>query len=235
MELTTLALALMLGLGLLGADSVIHAGSVEVEVVIAPKIESVSVDEHTLAVRFKEQLDEITSTASVVRPPEIRSRVDQGLGMALAEAVHAEKIAFAVQREMGYNPDNVRFSLFVEDGGLHGLVAGRSHLVGNFSQVMTPNKGESLMAFVRRCALWGGSQLAPYSTALYLINQHASDKDFTDVVALIEHARALLPPTPTSFDRALLDNLLGLVALFKGDPKSARKSFDAAMFEDRTN
>jgi len=83
--------------------------------------------------------------------------------------------------------------------------------------------------------LWGGSQLAPYSTALYLINQHASDKDFTDVVALIEHAKALLPPTPTSFDRALLDNLLGLVALFGNDPPAARKAFDEAMTDDPTN
>jgi hypothetical protein len=88
---------------------------------------------------------------------------------------------------------------------------------------------------VRRCALWSGSQLAPYSTALYLMQQHASDKDFTDVTALVEHAKGLLPPTPTSFDRALLDNLLGLVALFKNDPSAARKAFNDAMVEDPTN
>jgi hypothetical protein len=69
MELTTLALALMFSLGLLGADSVMHAGSVEVEVAIAPKIDSISVDEQTLALQFKDQLDVITSTASVVHPP----------------------------------------------------------------------------------------------------------------------------------------------------------------------
>src|SRR5947207_6318257 len=161
MELTTLALALVFGLGLLGADSVMHAGSVEVEVAIAPKVENISVDEQTLASRFKDVFDEITSTASVVHPPEIRSRVDQGLGMALFEAVHAQNIAFALQREMGFNPDTVRFALFVENGALQALVAGRSHLVGNFSQVMALNPGESLMSFVRRCALWGGSQLAP--------------------------------------------------------------------------
>ena len=34
------------------------------------------------------KMDEIISTPSVVRPPEIRSRLDQGLGMALFEAVH---------------------------------------------------------------------------------------------------------------------------------------------------
>lgn len=235
MELTTLAFALVFGLGLLGVDSVMHAGSVEVEVAIAPKVENISVDEQTLASRFKDVFDEITSTASVVRPPEIRSRIDQGLGMALFEAVHAQNIAFALQREMGFNPDTIRFALFVENGALQALVAGRSHLVGNFSQVIALDPGESLMSFVRRCALWGGSQLAPYSTALYLLQQHASDKNFTDVVALVENAKTLLPPTPTNFDRGLLDNLLGLVALFRNDPPAARKAFDAAMAADPTN
>jgi Tfp pilus assembly protein PilF len=235
MELTTLALALMFSIGLLGADSVMHAGSVEVEVAIAPKIETISIDEHTLSLQFKDQLDVITSTASVVHPPEIRSRHEQGLGMALAEAVNAQTVAFALQREMGYDPNNIRFALFIENGAMRGSVAGRSHLVGTFSQVIAPNADESLMSFVRRCALWGGSQLAPYSTALYLLQQHASDKDFTDVIALVEHARALLPPTPTSFERALLDNLLGLVALFKNDPQAARKAFNDAMTDDPTN
>jgi hypothetical protein len=235
MELTTLALALMFSLGLLGADSVMHAGSVEVEVAIAPKIESISVDEQTLSLQFKDQLDLITSTASVVHPPEIRSRHEQGLGMALAEAVSAQTVAFALQREMGYDPDNIRFALFVENGTMRASVAGRSHLIGTFGEVITPNPGESLMSLVRRCALWSGSQLAPYSTALYLLQQHASDKDFSDVTALVEHAKALLPPTPTSFDRALLDNLLGLVALFKNDPLAARKAFNDAMVEDPTN
>jgi tetratricopeptide (TPR) repeat protein len=235
MELTSLTLALVLGLGLLGADSVMRAGSVEVEVAIAPKVENISVDEQTLASRFKDQLDEITSTSSVVRPPEIRSHVDQGLGMALFEAVHAQNVAFALQRELGYNPDRIRFALFVENGAMRGLVAGRGHLIGNFSQVMVPNSGENLMNFVRRCALWGGSQLAPYSTALYLLQQHAADKDFTDLVAFVQHAKSLLPETPTSFDRGLFDNVLGLVALFRNDPKAARKAFNDAMTADPTN
>ena len=235
MELTSLTLALVLGLGLLGADTVMRAGSVEVEVAIAPKIENISVDELTLASRFKDQLDEITSTTSIVRPQEIRSRADRGLGMALFEAVHAQNVAFALQRELGYDPDRIRFALFVENGAMHGLVTGRSHLIGNFGQVIIPNSGENLMNFVRRCALWGGSQLAPYSTALYLLQQHAADKDFTDLVAFVEHAKALLPATPTSFDRALLDNVLGLVALFRNDPKAARKAFNDAMVSDPTN
>src|SRR5947207_15848201 len=144
MELTTLALALVFGLGLLGADSVMHSGSVEVEVAIAPKVEGISIDEQTLASRFKDVFDDITSTASVVRPPEIRSHLDQGLGMALFEAVHAQNIAFALQREFGHNPDTIRFALYMENGALQALVSGRILVVGIFSHVIPPTAGQGI-------------------------------------------------------------------------------------------
>ena len=235
MDLTTITVAVMLALGPLGVDTAMHTGTVSVEVAIAPKIEGVSIDERTLAAEFEDQFDAITATSSVVRPLEIRSREAQGVGLALAEAFSAQNVAYAVQRQLGFTSDSIRFTLFVDKGALRGLVHGHSHLVGNINQIMIPNDGEPLIALVQRSALWGASQLAPYSTALYLLQKHSADKDFTDVVALVEHAKALLPPTPTSFDRSLFDNLLGLVALFQNDPQSARKSFDAAMFADLTN
>ena len=235
MDLTTLTVAVMLALGLLGVDSVVHSGVVSVEAAIAPKIEGISIDESTLAAEFEDQFDAITATSSVVRPLEIRSRDQQGVSLALAEAFSAQNVAYALQRQLGFSTDSIRFTLFVDQGKLRGLVHGHSHLVGNINQVMIPDEGESLMAFVQRSALWAASELAPYSTALYLVQKHSADKDFTDAIALIEHAKALLPPTPTSFDRALFDNLLGIIALFKNDPRSARKAFDAAMFGDPTN
>jgi tetratricopeptide (TPR) repeat protein len=235
MDLTTLAIAVLLGLGLLGADTVINSGSVSIEVAIAPKVDTISVDEPTLAAEFQDQFDAISSTQSLVRPMEIRSRDEQGIGMALAESLNAQKVGYALQRQFGFKPDTIRFTLFVDNGALRGLVHGHSHLIGNINQVMVPLEGEALIPFVQRCALWSASQLAPYSTALHLLQKHAVDGDFTDVIALIHRAKALLPPTPISFDRALFDNLLGLVALFKKDPHVARKAFDDAMFGDPTN
>jgi tetratricopeptide (TPR) repeat protein len=235
MDLTTLTVAVMLALGLLGVDSVVHSGTVSVEATIAPKIEGISIDERTLAAEFEDQFDAITATSSVVRPLEIRSREQQGIALALAEALSLQNLAHAVQSQFGFDSDNVRFTLYVDQGALHGLVHGHSHLIGNINHIMIPNKGEPLIGFVQRSALWAASELAPYSTALFLVQKHSADKDFTDAIALIEHAKSLLPPTPTSLDRALFDNLLGIIALFKDDPKSARTAFDTAMFGDRTN
>jgi tetratricopeptide (TPR) repeat protein len=235
MDLTTLAYAVLLALGLLGTDAVLYSGSVQVEVAEVPKIEKLDVDQGTLTYEFEAALDEITNNQSVIHPPEIRSSREQGVGMALAEAFNFEKAAYALQAEVGLKSDHLHFSLYAEDGGLRALVSGRSHLTGQFQQIMSPNQGEAFMPFVRRCALWGASQLAPYSAALYLMNKHAADQDFTDAIALSEHAKSLLPPTPISFDRALFDNLIGLMALFKNDTKTARAAFEAAMADDPTD
>jgi tetratricopeptide (TPR) repeat protein len=235
MDLATLAAAVMVAIGLLGTDAVLYSSSVQVEVASPPEIASIKVDRATLELEFTAKLNEIADTGSVVHPPDIRSSGAQGIGMALAEAANVKSVAFALQSALGYHPDRLRFALYVEDGKLRGVVNGSSHMTGEFHNVIIPAKDETLLAFVQRSALWGASQLAPYSTSLYLLQQHAADKDFTDVVALAQHAKSLLPATPRSFDRALFDNVLGLVALFKNDKQGARDSFDAAMLSDPTN
>ena len=231
MELTTLATALLLALGLLGTDAVIHANSVVVEVSAPPKTDKINIDQTTIEQEFGDQLYAIGRIESVVEPPEIRVSGDQGIGMALAKEIRLETVAHALQGELGYRPDQLRLALFIEDGSIRGLVSGNSRRVGSFRQVLVPQKDEALLNFVHRCALWGASQLAPYATSVYLLQKHAADKDFTDVVALIEQAKAKLPPAPVHFDLAAFDNLLGIIALFRNDPKAARVLFDTAIAE----
>jgi tetratricopeptide (TPR) repeat protein len=235
MDPTTLFAAVLVAIGLLGTDAVLYSGSVQVSVAAPPEIKGMSIDKATLEVEFDAKLNAIAQTASVIRPPDIRSSSEQGVGMALAEAANVQNVAFALQSSLGFNPDRLRMSLFTADGKMAALVSGYSHLTAGFRTVLVPEKDEQLLAFVQRCALWGASQLAPYSTTLYLLQQHADDKNFTDVVALAEHAKSLLPPTPRSFDRALFDNALGLVALFKNDKQGARDAFDRAMRADPTD
>src|SRR5579863_5579951 len=188
MDPTTLLTAILVAVGLLGTDAVIYSGSVIVDVAAPPKIESVSIDKATLEVEFNDKLNEIARTSSVVRPIEIRPSSEQGLGMSLAEAAGVQSVASALQGTFGFNPDRLRFALYTENDQLRGLVSGSSHLTKSFRTVMVPYKDEKLLAFVQRCALWGASQLAPYSTALYLLEQHSSDGDFTDVIALANHS-----------------------------------------------
>jgi tetratricopeptide (TPR) repeat protein len=232
MDLTTLGIGLLLALGLLSADAVMHSNSIIVDVTAPPKTDRIDIDQGTLEQEFDTQLFAVANTPSMVVPLEIRASSDQGLGMALAKEAKLQGIAYALQSELGYHPDRLRLAMYLEDGALRGLVSGSSSRVGNFRQVMIPLKDEPLLHFVNRCALYAASQIAPYLTSLYLLQQHASDRDFTDVVALIEQAKSKLPPAPISFDRSAFDNLLGVVALFKNDPKGALSTFIQAIAED---
>jgi tetratricopeptide (TPR) repeat protein len=231
MDLTTLLGALVVALGLIGVDTIRHAGSIQVEVLPAPQISGETVDQATLEAEFDSQLFAIATTPSVIVPPEIRTSKDQGLGMELAASVNAKELAYALQSAAGYAPDRLRLALFLQHGELRGYISGTTHAIGSFHQVLVPLKDESELAFVRRCALWSASQIAPYITALWLMQKHSADGDFSDVTALIDHAEAALPPTPVSFDRSAFDNLRGIVLLFQKDAAHAQEAFDKAVEE----
>jgi tetratricopeptide (TPR) repeat protein len=235
MDLTTLATALLLALGLLGTEAVIHANSVVLEVTAPPKSDKLNIDATTIEDEFGDELFAIARVESVVEPPEILASRDQGIGMALAREAKLQELAYSLRGELGYKPDKLRLALFVEDGSLRGLVSGSSRRVGSFRHLLVPTKDEPILAFVHRCSRWGASQLAPYATSLYLLQKHSADGDFTDPVALIEQAKAKLPPSPVHFDLSAFDNLLGIIALFKNDPKGAHALFETAIEEYPAN
>jgi hypothetical protein len=228
MDLTTLAAAILVALGLLTTDAVLHSGSVSVEVAAPSDMYKKVIDQESLQAVFTAQLDQIGGTVSVVNPPEIRSTNDEGIGMVLADSANVKPLAFALQRQIGYNPDHLRFALFTQDNALHAVVSGYGHARGAFSQEFAPEKDEKLLNFIERCAIWGGAQLAPYSTALFLVLRHAGDGDFRDAEALAGHALATLPHGPVSEERAKFENLLGLIEVFRHDPRAAQPHFQAA-------
>ena len=236
MELTTLAAALLLALGLLTTDAVLHSGSVSVEVGAPLDVYRKVIDQQSLETVFSAQLDHIASAISMVNTPEIRSTKAEGIGMVLAESANLKPLAFALQRQIGYNPDRLRLALFrqedgsfrTQEGALRAVVSGYGHSRGGFTQDFAPDKDEQLVTFIQRCAIWGASQLAPYTTALYVMQRHVGDNDFRDVIAIAGHALAVLPPAPLNEERAEFENLLGLVQLFRNDPRAARRYFDAA-------
>jgi tetratricopeptide (TPR) repeat protein len=231
MDLTSLIAVIFLGIGVIGAESVIHFDSIVVDVTPAPPMAGQQIDHATLEAEFADQLYEIARTPSVIEPPAIRASKDQGIGIALAKAINIEEIVYATQAALGYAPDRLRLALYLEGGELHGQVSGTTRRIGSFRHVIVPHPNETLLHFVRRCALWGASEAAPYDTALYLMQKHSSDRDFTDAVALIDHAKSVLPPTPISFDRAAFDNLQGIVLLFQNKAAEAQEAFDRAVEE----
>jgi tetratricopeptide (TPR) repeat protein len=234
-DLTTLIYGAVVVLGLMGADIALYSGSVVVEIPPPPKTATIDIDEQAVQAELSGLLSEVSSQNSVVDPPDIKWSRQQGAGLALATTLNLDRFAYALQIELGVSRDRLRISLVLDHETVGALVDGSSNHSGQFGQAFAPEKGESLLAFVRRCGLWGVSQIAPYSTALYLLKMHSTDKDFTELIALAEHSETVLPPTPISRERSLFDNLLGLVALFKNDLKDAGTEFAKAMAADPTN
>ncbi len=235
MDLTALGIAVLVALGLLGADAVMHSDNLIIEVVSPVRTEKLSIDEATLELTFESQLRAISETQSLISPPEIRASRTQGIGMALAEAARVQGVARALQVELGYDPARLRLALFVQNGAVRGLITGAGKSHDDFDLVLSARDDESLPEFVRRTAVFGAARLAPYTTALYLVQSHADDRDFTGVKALLARVMPRMAPTPVNRQRSLFENVTGIVQLFENDPKSAKASFAAAVASDPAN
>jgi Tfp pilus assembly protein PilF len=236
MDLTTLTMFLMLIASAIGADTVLHPTSVVLDAAVAGKLDKLTVDAETLSGMLTYEVTQICSTPSVLTVPEIRAGNNKGVGMAIAEAVRMQSVAIALQAQLGYQPEQIKLTLLGEDGVIKMLVSG-SGLGGRirtppFQEQLTLQQGESLAALVHRAALLGMTRIDPYITALYLLEIHTADGDFSQAEALINDTKAQLPQTPVSFDRSVLENLQGIMALFRGKLDEADSWFHAATTSD---
>jgi hypothetical protein len=234
MDLTTLIYAALAALGLLAVDTAVMSGSAVINVSGPPRTEKTGVDQAAVQTRFNLLLTDIVATKSLLQAPELIWRSDEGVGTAALQSLGLEKVSMALKKRLGLSPDELRVSFYWDDGTLRALVAGVGRS-GEFGEILTQNKDEPLMDFVGRSSLVGVSELAPYSTAIYLLRAHSVDKDFKDLVELIEHNEAALPPTTQNRVKSLFDNLLGVIALFKNDLKGAETEFTGSMQADPSN
>lgn len=236
MDLTTLSVLLAFLAGLLSLDTVLHPTGVVVETAIPAKYDKVTVDADTLGAVLNSTVAAISSMPSMNAAPEIRIGAPKGIGMAVAEAVNMKGLALALQYEFGNVPEQIKLSVIGEDSTTKILVSG-SGLGGRirtppFEEMLILKPGETLVQMVHRAAIAGLSRIDPYFTALYLIQQHAMDRDFAQAKAIIEGTLAQFPPTPVSPDRADFINLQGIIALFGTDNDAALALFDRAASAD---
>jgi tetratricopeptide (TPR) repeat protein len=79
------------------------------------------------------------------------------------------------------------------------------------------------------------AQVDPYSTALNLMQRHATDLVFHDPESVIAFAMARMPPRPINPERALFENLQGMIALFRRDLPTALTLFRKAAASNPDN
>ena len=145
-------------------------------------------------------------------------------------------VAYAVQSQLGIQPDHIKLRLFAEESTAKILVTGfGSRRFNSFQQEVVQQKDESIVALAHRASVIAIARIDPYITALNLMQRHADNRDFHDCEAIIQYAMAQLPPTPVNAERSRFENLQGIIALFRNDPAVAHMLFHAAMVSDPSN
>jgi len=228
MDLTALFLAASIVIGLVTLDTIRTSDRAVVEVAPLPRFEKISIDHDTVEQEFAEQLSKVAKVVSVILPPEIRTQTDIGLVKAISNMLRITDLTRAVEADFGYEPDGMRLALFTDGGRMGAVVSGTGKRVGRFRIIAHPMENESFIDFVRRCSLIGSSELAPYGTALYLLQNASRTGDPAPAKRLAERAIAALPDTPESFERSLLENVQGLAALIEEDIVAAEERFTKA-------
>jgi tetratricopeptide (TPR) repeat protein len=199
-------------------------------------VDKSGLDVNMMNLILKNEVNRISATPSVVARPRIRTGNSPGIGMAVATAANLQSLAYALQAQVGLEPDDIRLALYSENGVAKVLVSGNGSGRGiTFEQVVIQNQNETVVALVHRAALVGLALFDPYITALNLMRRHELDKDFSDVQSLVEYTKAKLPPKPVSADRSLLENMQGIMALFGGDPSVAHAWFERAAASSPAN
>jgi tetratricopeptide (TPR) repeat protein len=232
MDPTTIGAVILLALGLLGADAVIHPGNFSVAFEVAANLEKDGFSKGAAEAVFMEEVYRVAATKSLTAAPTINPERNKSIAVVFAETVKVAELVTALQAKFGYEPGQMSVTVFSEGKVTKVLITGDNKHSGVFQEVIVQSENESLVELIRRTADVGVSNIDPYLTALYLVQKHADDKNFKDPTALISYTKSALPPVPISPDRARMDNLLGIVQLFQDDVKSARAAFEAAIKSD---
>jgi tetratricopeptide (TPR) repeat protein len=239
MDLTSIATLVLLVVGVIGADTALHPTSVVLQASVAGKLDKLSIDSNTLDGMLDYEVKKICSAPSLLAAPEIRPSSSTGVGMAIAQALRMQDVALALQAEFGYHPENLKLTLLSENGITKLLVSGGG-LGGRiqtppFQKELVLRQGETIASLVHRGAIAGMTEIDPYTTALFLIQSHVRDDDFTHAETLINQVTAQLPQAPVNFDRSMFENLEGIIALLRGNSDQADKLFHIAAASDPGN
>jgi len=229
-DLTTIALAAVLGFGLITIDAATNADTFGVHIHVPPEIEKRGVSREVAESVFSSEVARVSQTPSLLAPPAVRSTSEKTLVSAFSKAVHFDDITFAVQRALGFNPVRLTGTLMPGETPRFFLTASSS-ATGSFT-IDIRGEGTDYIDLVRRGARLTLERVGPYRAALYHFSVAAEDSgDFStaEAIALRELGE---PPRPHTIEmRALMHNLLGIIALMRKDVAAAEIRFRRALEE----
>lgn len=257
MELTVAMIyALLAGLGLVTVDSLLSSQSVYLDARTAQTLEQKGYSKDVVDQIFLTRFKEIGATKSLIEGVTLASSKTKPVSVALAELVNLEESLTAIQTMFGVVQSKVILSTVIDDDAKNGkataagsaartqsdekpryqlLLTGFSKQSGYFV-LKIGNDRETAMGMdelIREGAFQIVLKLNPYLAALHRLDTAISGETSLDPVKeMIEGLIVALPDTPTSAERARLENLLGLIALLQEDVELAEIRFAQAMASD---
>ncbi|BBK37425.1 hypothetical protein STAQ_25030 [Allostella sp. ATCC 35155] len=249
MELTVAMIyALLAGLGLVTVDSLLSSQSVYLDARTAQTLDQKGYSKDVVDQIFLTRFKEISATKSLIEGVTLASSKTKPVSVALAELVNLEESLTAIQTMFGVVQSKVILSTVIDDDVKKGkataagspdryqlLLTGFSKQSGYFV-LKIGNDREIPMGMdelIREGAFQIVLKLNPYLAALHRLDTAISGETSLDPVkAMIEGLIVALPDTPTSAERARLENLLGLIALLQEDVELAEIRFAQAMASD---
>lgn len=235
MDLTMLAAAVAVALGLMAADASMSSDKIMVDVAVPASYTQAGVNTDIVEAIYLAEIQQIIDTPSVVPPPAIRGTREKSLASSLADSLQLGEVGRSMQRMLGYDPAHIRASLIVEQDTTKFIVVESSRSGKNFEISLKQHPGEPIVHLIKRGASETIYQLEPYLALVHAMQTAEKPEDFTRLEASIKELLAALPNVPVSTQRSQYENLLGIIHLLINDVDGAAEAFNAAALSDTRN
>lgn len=229
MDPTSIAMALVLAFGLLGADAALNANTLGVQINVPSELGSRGVTRQIAEEVFSNEVSRMAQTPSLLAPLEVRSSSERTIIGVIAKSLNLDDITFALQKAVGLNPMRLTGTVMPVDAHTRFVMTAASSATGSF-MVDIKNADADYVDLLRRAAQLTIERVSPYRAALYHFYEAAKspNPDFSRTEIIAQRDLEERPRADTVERRAFFHNLLGIVALMRGDDK-AEDHFRAAV------
>lgn len=138
MDLGSLIAAMLLSIGMIGADAVINADAINFKVEVTEDLSKRGYTQPLVDSLIDNSLKQLVDYRSFVRPPKIRSSEEKSIVGAIAQSLNLQDVTAAFQAGLGLNPVRLTGTLMPASAG--GEECGRSRSNATISAAMADGK-----------------------------------------------------------------------------------------------
>jgi tetratricopeptide (TPR) repeat protein len=229
MDPTSIALGLAMVFGLIGADAVMNANTIGVQITVPAQVAQAGMTREFAEDVFANEVHRINRVRSLLEPPTVRSSSEPTVVGVLAKSLNLDDFTFALQDLLGLGPVRLSGAVLTGPTGQRLLMTASSSAVGPFTVDV---RGEAdTDALLRRGAFAAMQRLQPYRAALHRFVELSDEggTDFAEVQGVLERELGRPARPETVAQRAFMHNLLGIIGLMRNDLDLAERGFQAAI------